>query len=361
MKVLRLALLLTLMVMWGCATAALMRAAYTADSIDVSTGTSTAVIAGQPGAGTPCSVMQPARAYRVTVDAGPVSLSISCFTYYRRRVGNFEPAKSSWVSHMEFEAQAGHNYRIEPEVSRKGKDSVEIVSLVDLLTSEIVARAPAKAGRTFKYDVAASNMEWAVIYCVGCSFDFRSFIVLPPATVRLSSQWWTTRFFHSYKVIEAELAFDAIPGHTYFVQLATNPKEEFPSAPDNADCAMVVDWTKDRKFVTCVQIDWTETEDGVRLSGNVSTSDETVTVYCSGCLILQDGLYTQMTFDAGKVDVHAKSPFGRGVLFSFDAAAGHSYVISANTINDNIYSDIFRAVWLEDWSDGRKLIGKQYQ
>jgi hypothetical protein len=359
MKVLRLALLLTLMVMWGCVSG-IRGANYTADNIDVSTGESTAVVEGQPDAETPCSVMQPARANRVTVDAGPVSLSIACFTYYLS-APNYARAKRSWVSYMDFDAEAGHGYRIEPKLSRKGQNSVEHVSLVDLLTNEIVARAPAEAGRTFNYDVVASNIEWAVIYCVGCVFDDRSFIVLPPAAVRLSSQWFTTRFFHTFKDVEAELEFDAKPGHTYFVQRATNPIEEFASAPDNADCAMVVDWTKDREFVTCVQIDWPETEDGVRLSGNVSTSDETVTVYCSGCLILLDGLYTQMTFDAGKVDVQAKSPFGGGVLFSFDAVAGHSYVIRANSMNPKINSYIFAPVWLEDWSDGRKLIGKQYQ
>jgi hypothetical protein len=341
-----------------------MHAAYTADNIDVSTRTSTAVIEGQSGAGTPCSVMQPARANRVTVDAGPVGLSISCFTHYRST--DLAPARKSWVSYLELEAEAGHSYRIEPEISREGQNSIETVSLVDLPTNGIVARAPAKAGRTFNYDVVASNIERAVIHCVGCVFDDRSFIVLPPAKVRLSSQWWTTRFFHTSKVIEAELEFDAKPGHTYLIQRATNPKEEFPSAPASADCAMVVDWTKDRKFVTCVQIDWTETEDGVRLSGNVSTSNDTVTVYCSGCLILQDGLYTQMTFDAGKVDVHAKSPFGRGVLFSFDAVAGHSYVIRANSVSPKSTAPdrigmVWSAVWLEDWSDGRKLIGKQYQ
>ena len=116
--------------MWGCVPATFMHAAYTADSIDMSTGKSTAVIEGQPDAGTPCSVMQPARANRVTVDAGTVSLSISCFTYYRSSY-DLAPAKKSWVSYMEFEAEARHSYRIEPKVSREGQNSVEHVSLVD--------------------------------------------------------------------------------------------------------------------------------------------------------------------------------------------------------------------------------------
>ena len=59
--------------MWGCVSAKLAvgGANYTADSTDVSAGESTAVIEGQPDAEIPCSVMQPGRANRVTVDAGP--------------------------------------------------------------------------------------------------------------------------------------------------------------------------------------------------------------------------------------------------------------------------------------------------
>ena len=353
--------------MWGCIPAKMIigGASYTADDIDVSTGSSTAVIEGQPGAGTPCSVMQPARANRVTVDAGAVSLSISCFTYYRT-APDINPAKKSWVSYMEFEAEAGHGYRIEPEISRKGQNSVEHVSLVDLLTNEIIARAPTRQTSTHHYRDGSSDLNWAVIHCAGCLFNDRPSVALPPATVRLSSRWWTTKYW-GFKGNEVELEFEAKPGHTYLIQRATNPKEEFSGAPDSADCAMVVDWTEDREFVTCVQIDWAEAKDGVRLSGDESTSDETVTVYCSGCRIFQDGLYTQMTFDAGKVELLAHSYLGHfpgGVLFSFDAVTGHSYVIRVNHSErrDAVYN---RWQWvtvrLEDWSDGRKLIDEQFQ
>ncbi len=84
------------------------------------------------------------------------------------------------------------------------------------------------------------------------------------------------------------------------------------------------------------------------------------------CLISRDGFFTQMTFDAGDLEVRALPPWGRfdwsGALFSFNAVAGHTYVIRANR-SESMRGDVNRWRWvsvrLEDWSDGKKVIAEQ--
>ena len=53
------------------------------DSLDVSTGTTTAVIEGQLQGTKTCHMTHPAHAGRVTVDAGPVSLAVICAVFIR--------------------------------------------------------------------------------------------------------------------------------------------------------------------------------------------------------------------------------------------------------------------------------------
>ena len=368
------ATILSLVVLVGCVPSYMVlegAPGYVAESLDVSTGITTAVIEGRPEGTRPCYITQPAHAARVTVDSGPVSLTVICVTYGRS--GNLDAASLRWESRIHFVAAAGHTYEIKPDISSPpfnsafDPDIVNHIVLVDRATEEVVAREQAQASRKRVWNPSISQ-DMARIFCSGCYIvGIGPELVLDASLAEFTVSWWAGMDWGN----RTGFGLDAEAGHTYLIQLTEFPNREFEGAPEIAQCILLVDWTDGRQFVSCDPFDLDPVADGIiELRGDISTNDKSARIICSGCLIYQYGpskdvvaVVTELVLDAGdiQIDVYFSilPAFGEPTKMRFHAQSGHTYFIQPAEFPNREFEgapEIAECGLVVDWTEDRQYV-----
>ena len=373
------AAIFSLAMLQGCIAHMVLEGApgYVAESLDVSTSIATAVIEGRPEGTRPCYITQPAHAARVTVDSGPVSLTIVCVSY--GRAGNLDAASLRWESRIHFVAATGHTYEIKPDVSSPPfnsafePDIVNHIALVDMATEEVVAREQAQVSQKRVWNPSISQ-DTARIFCSGCFISGAGAVsihevglefILDASLVELGVIWWVGKYLGKRTGIELH----AEAGHTYLIQPAEFPNREFEDAPEIAECGLLVDWSDGRHFVSCDPADFGRLEAGVEIRGDISTSDESARIICSGCLIYQYDSskkiipVTELVLDAGhiQIDVYfgVLPTTGEPTKMRFDAQPAHTYFIQPAEFPNREFEDapeIAECGLVVDWTEERQYV-----
>jgi hypothetical protein len=224
------------------------------DSLDVSSGTSTAIIEGQLQGTKTCHMTHPAHAGRVTVDAGPVSLAAICAVFVRGSAFADRPPQRFYAGALfNFVAVAGRTYLVRPEISSEEKRRIGYIVLSDAATGEVIARNLADNQSMIRDNNQAITKNVATINCHRCYIDRRfGRVSIDAGRIRVEAQWYGIESHNRRSYIE----FNASAGHAYEISQGSYPNRIFEGAPEIAQCALLVDITAEVRFISCEPIDF---------------------------------------------------------------------------------------------------------
>ena len=231
----RKSLIILMVPLSGCVAPILDTRSDIPNHADLSLGSATAVIKGfKDGILEPetCHIYDPALTMKLVMDAGKVSVLVSCFRY-GSGTGKYGRTNSSYAL-FEFVAKADHTYRLER--NRTGVSSLDLIDVSDrkrLILRRTMSGPTLAFEGSSKADVVmmggtsipcqfnlSSELTFGKGHFIGHSLKFDPGpVAITVRCIKITSPWIEHRVKYAYGT---ELIFEASAGHIYTIKLQGN-------------------------------------------------------------------------------------------------------------------------------------------